>query len=440
MYDRGHTEYERARADTVWNAVVPPRRPDAIACPASADDVAELVRGARERGERIAIKSGGHNWRGACLRDSGLLIDLAGLDRIEVDIQRAVARVEPGATHQILADAIVPHGLGFPIGHCATVGLGGYLLAGGYGWNPRQWGPACWSVETIEIVTVDGAQLTIDADHEPELFWAGRGGAGGFPAFTTAYRVRLQPLPKIATRRVHFPLADLPALLSWSAKVKDADTGLEISLIAHRPLDTATGRPGAPCTTVQATAFAPSLGEAESLLTEAFAGLEHVATATAPAQTVEVTLHKLEAEAAWVHGRRYCVDMCWVADSYEEIAEICAQAIDGAPSALSRIVFAWGFAPDGGPDVAQTALGTLTVNVYAIWEAAGDDAANENWTAQAMLAMGPRITGFYAGEADLSVDAERKVRAYPAEKWTRLARIRDQYDPERVKFGFISEE
>ena len=145
MYERGHPEYEQARAATVWNAVVPARRPDAIARPASGDEVAELVRGARARGERIAIKSGGHNWRGAYLRDSGLLIDLVDLSRIEVDVERAVARVEPGATHQLLADAIVPHGLGFPIGHCATVGLGGYLLAGGYGWNPRQWGPACWS-------------------------------------------------------------------------------------------------------------------------------------------------------------------------------------------------------------------------------------------------------------------------------------------------------
>lgn len=440
MYERGHPEYEWARAETVWNAVVPPRRPDAIARPASGADVAELVRGARARGERIAIKSGGHNWRGACLRDSGLLIDLAALNRIDVDIDRAVARVEPGATHQILADAIVPHGLGFPIGHCATVGLGGYLLAGGYGWNPRQWGPACWSVEAIELVTVDGDQLTIDAGHEPELFWAGRGGAGGFPAFATGYHVRLQPLPTIATRRVHFPLADLPALLSWSAKVKDADTGLEISLIAHRPLEAGTGRPQAPCTTVQATAFAPSLGQAEALLTDAFLGLDEVATATAPAQTVEVALNKLEAEAAWMHGRRYAVDMCWVADAYEEIAEVCGRAIDEAPSPLSRIVFAWGFAPDGGPDVAQTALGTLTVNVYAIWEAAGDDGANDGWTADAMRAMAPRITGFYAGEADLSVDAERKLRAYPPEKWARLARIRDQYDPERVKFGFISEE
>jgi len=440
MYQRSDREYEKARTEAVWNGVVPARCPDAIARPTSADEVAQLVRDARARGDRIAIKSGGHNWRGAFLRDRGLLIDLVNLDRVEVDVDRASARVEPGATHQVLADAIVPHGLGFPIGHCETVGLGGYLLAGGYGWNPREWGPACWSVEAVEIVTVDGEQRTIDADNDPDLFWAARGGSGGFPAFITAYHLRLQPLPKIATRRVHFPLSDLPSLLAWSAKVEDADPGLEISLIAHRPLDRTTGRPQDPCTTVQATAFAPSLADAEELLTDAFAGLAEISQELAPAETVEVALNKLQAEAAWVHGRRYSVDMCWVADSYEPIGEICARAIDEAPSHLSRIVFAWGFAPHGGPDVAQTLNGTLTVNVYAIWEGPDDDAANEQWTAEAMQAMDPQITGFYAGESDLSVDADRKVRAYPPEKWERLTRIRDQHDPERVKFGFISEE
>lgn len=425
--------YEAVRQDAVWNGVVPERRPEAIAQPGSAGDVAALVRTARERGQRIAIKSGGHNWRGACLRDEGLLIDLTQLNGVEVDAGRGIAVVQPAATHQVLADAIVPLGFGFPIGHCETVGLGGYLLAGGYGWNPREWGPACWSVQALDIVTVDGDQRRIDAEHDPDLFWAARGGGSGFPAFTTAYHIRLKPLPKIATRRVHFPLADLPRLLAWSARQEHAVPGLEISLIAHH-LD-------GPTTTIQATAFARTVEAAEQLLLDTFEELERGGRALAPAQTVEVALNKLEAEAAWVHGRRYCVDMCWVAGAYEEIGRQGVEAILDAPSKLTRIVYAWGFPPVGvpAPDVAQTFNGTLTVNVYAIWEQSGDDVANERWTAAAMERLGHHITGFYAGESDLSVDAERKVRAYPPDKWRRLQEIRDKHDPERAKFGFISE-
>ncbi len=37
--------------------------------------------------------------------------------------------------------ALAAHGLFFPTGHASTVGLGGFILGGGYGWNSRVWGP-----------------------------------------------------------------------------------------------------------------------------------------------------------------------------------------------------------------------------------------------------------------------------------------------------------
>jgi FAD/FMN-containing dehydrogenase len=435
LYTRGSAEYETARAGAVWNAVVPDRRPDAITRPSTPAEVMGVVRDARADGRRIAIKSGGHNWRAAFLRDEGVLIDLADLNRVEVDAERRTARVEPGATHQMLADAAVPHGLGFPIGHCPTVGLGGYLLAGGYGWNPRNWGPGCWNVTALEVVTVDGEPRRIDAQSDPELFWAARGGAGGFPAFVTRFHVRLHPLPKIATRRVHYPLASLPELLVWSAKVGHADPGLEIALIAHTPDGT-----GEPCTTVQATGFGESLDSAARLLDDGFADIP--AAPLAPGETVETTLNEIEAEAVWVHGRRYAADMCWVADSYEEVGAKCRDATARAPSVLSRVVLAWVFPPAGRtvPDVAQTMNGTLTVNVYAIWQSPNDDSANERWTRDTMQGLEPHVTGFYAGEADLSVSEDRKIRAYPREKWERLSRIREAHDPGRIKFGFITDD
>jgi FAD/FMN-containing dehydrogenase len=437
LHARDAPAYEALRQNAVWNAIVPSRRPDAIGAPRSAEEVAQLVREARADGRRIAAKSGGHNWRGACLRDEGVLIDFAGLARVEVDADRMLARAEPGATHQLLADAIAPEGLGFPIGHCETVGLGGYLLAGGYGWNPRTWGPGCWNVTGLDVVTVDGRQLHIDAEHEPELFWAARGGAAGFPAFVTSFDLRLHPLPKIATRRAHYPLARLPELLDWSSKLEQADPGLEIALIAHRP----EGR-SEPCTTVQATGFANTHEGAEALLADAFSDMPGSGEPLAPAETVPVELNRLETEAAWVHGRRYSVDMCWVADSYEDVGEICRAAIDAAASPLTRIVLAWVFPPldREAPDVAQTMNGTLTVNLYAIWEHPADDGANERWTASTMSALEPHVSGFYAGEADLAVDDDRKVRSYPPEKWERLARVRDAYDPGGVKFGFITDD
>ena len=215
---RGDAEYESKRQDAIWNAVVPSRFPDAIASPSSRAEVVELVRSAAASGTRIGIKSGGHSWRGAGIRDGGLLLDLGRLQRIEVLPEEGIALAEPGATHQMLADAIVPHGLAFPTGHCPTVGLGGYLLAGGFGWNKRTWGPAVWSVEGHDVVTVDGDELQISAMQHSDLYWAARGGGGGFPGVVTRYRLRLRPLPKIVAGRVVYPLACLPELLVWAGE------------------------------------------------------------------------------------------------------------------------------------------------------------------------------------------------------------------------------
>lgn len=427
------------REAAVWNGVVPERFPDAIARPGTRAEVAPLVADAHGRGERIAVKSGGHNWRGACIRDEGLLLDFTELNRVEVDVERSMALVEPGATHKVLADAIVPHELGFPIGHCPTVGLGGYLLAGGYGWNPRTWGPACWSVEAIDVVDVRGGELLISEDSDPDLFWAARGGGSGFPAIATRYHLRLQPLPKIASVRSDYPLDRLTELLPWSAGLEAMPPGNEISLIAHRPLDRDGGRL-APAATVQSSGFAETSEGAMELARTAAGGAPAAGARVAERSFPTVALNDLEGEGAWVEGLRYCVDMCWVAEGYAEVAGICERAIGEVPSEMSRIVLAWGFAPDGGPDVAQTANGTLTVNLYAIWEDPSEDDANEAWIRSAMGELEPWITGFYAGESDLSVSPNRPSRAYPAQKWERLAATRDRYDPDRRKHGYIGED
>jgi FAD/FMN-containing dehydrogenase len=364
-----------------------------------------------------------------------LLLDLGELDRVEVDAERRLALVEPAATHKLLADAIVPHGLGFPIGHCPTVGLGGYLLGGGYGWNPRSWGPACWSVEAVDVVDLLGEERLIDAESEPELFWAARGGGSGFPAVATRYHLRLRELPRIASVRSDYPLERLAELLAWSAGLERMPGGNEISLIAHHPAGADAAR-----ATVQSSGFAPSAANAMELARTAADAAPSARDRVGERQFPEVALNDLEGEGAWVQGRRYAVDMCWVAGSYEEVGRACERAIAEAPSELSRIVLAWGFAPDRAPDVAQTANGTLTVNLYAIWEDPGRDRDNEAWIRATMRALEPMITGFYAGESDLGVSPDRPHRCYPPEKWERLSEIRRRFDPERRKYGYLSED
>ena len=81
----------------------------------------------------------------------------------------------------------------------------GYALGGGLSWMVRTHGLACNSIVAAEVVTADGRQLRADLDHEPELFWALRGG-GGNVAAVTAIELQLVPIPEIYAGALFWPI------------------------------------------------------------------------------------------------------------------------------------------------------------------------------------------------------------------------------------------
>src|SRR4249919_3541605 len=136
--ERGSAEYEGSRTAALFNARHPPRYPVAILEAAGEADVVAGVRLAKERGWKVAARSGGHAWVAWSVRDDALLIDLAGLREMSVDVDNLTATVGPSVRGgQELGPFLRRHGLVFPGGHCSTVGIGGYLLQGGQGWNSR---------------------------------------------------------------------------------------------------------------------------------------------------------------------------------------------------------------------------------------------------------------------------------------------------------------
>ena len=74
------------------------RRPLAVARVAGAADVARVVTAARETGLDLAVRSGGHNRAGHGTSEGGLVIDLSGMNAVEIDPDGESAWVETGAT------------------------------------------------------------------------------------------------------------------------------------------------------------------------------------------------------------------------------------------------------------------------------------------------------------------------------------------------------
>ena len=89
-------------------------------------------------------------------------------------------------------------------GSSPDVGVTGYTLGGGLSWLARRHGFACNRVRAIELVTADGELRTVDADNEPDLYWALRGGGGGY-AIVTAMHVDLLRLAEVYGGALVFP-------------------------------------------------------------------------------------------------------------------------------------------------------------------------------------------------------------------------------------------
>ena len=170
------------------------QRPAAVVHAADADDVAATIAAARAAGLRVAPQGTGHGAGALGPLDGTLLLRTTRLDAVAVDAERRSARVGAGAIWRPVVEQAAAHGLSALHGSSPTVGIAGYTLGGGLGWQSRLHGLASESVTAIELVTADGRARRVDADREPELFWALRGGGGGF-GVVTALEFDLHPLP-----------------------------------------------------------------------------------------------------------------------------------------------------------------------------------------------------------------------------------------------------
>src|SRR5579863_5794332 len=168
-------DYESARL--IFNRAFD-RRPALIVRCAGAPDVARALEFAQNQKLPIAVRGGGHNRAGFSVCDDGVVIDLSGMNRVEADAGKRVARAEAGALVRDLDQATQRFGLATSSGGCPTVGIAGLTLGGGEGRLMAKFGAACDNLLSAQVVTVDGRQLEASQNSNSDLFWAIRGGGG----------------------------------------------------------------------------------------------------------------------------------------------------------------------------------------------------------------------------------------------------------------------
>ena len=171
------------QAVLTWNGMTA-REPRLVLRPNSANDVAEAVRFARDRGPRLGVKGGGHNIAGLAIAEEGFTIDLSGMRNVTVDPDARLAHAAGGCLLQDVDAATQKFGLATVMGFISEVGIGGLTLGGGLGYLTRRFGWTVDDLQEVEIVTSDGELRIANRTRNPELFWAVRGGGGNFGVVT----------------------------------------------------------------------------------------------------------------------------------------------------------------------------------------------------------------------------------------------------------------
>jgi FAD/FMN-containing dehydrogenase len=191
--------------------------------------VAAMVDWVRDNNLPFAVRCGGHSYEGFS-ESTGIVIDLRPMAAARIDKAGRTLTIGAGASLGAAYKAVARQGLALAAGSCPTVGISGHTLGGGYGLLARPLGLTADNLLGLTLVNASGGVVEVDATHEPDLFWACRGGGGGSFGIATEFRFKLHPVTRVVTFKATWtlPLAaacDLfRAWQAWLASVPAAMT------------------------------------------------------------------------------------------------------------------------------------------------------------------------------------------------------------------------
>ena len=188
------------------------RRPRVVLRPGGVADVAAIVVFAGETGLGVAARGAGHSTYGQAQTAGGVVIDMAGLDRVS-DVRADRVTAQAGALWGEVLDATLARGCTPAVlTDYLDISVGGTLTVGGVGGTSYCYGFQVDSVEELGVVTGTGQLVTCSPERNRRLFDAVRAGLGQCGIIISA-TVRVIPAPARA-RRYRLRYRDLGTFLA----------------------------------------------------------------------------------------------------------------------------------------------------------------------------------------------------------------------------------
>ena len=435
VIEPGDDGYDDARR--VWNGMID-RRPAAVVRAGGADDVAPVIRAARELGLPLAIRGGGHNVAGQGTVEGGIVLDLGGLTDVSVDPDTRRVRVAAGATLGHLDRATEAHGLAVPAGVVSGTGVAGLTLGGGIGWLTRAYGLTVDNLLEAEVVTATGEAIHASATEHDDLFWALRGGGGNFGVVTSFVfgAVPLGPEVFAGTfiyRRERWADA-LRGWDAWGADVPDPMTSIATFVVPPPEFELGDD----PIMVIAWLWASPDRDEGERVADR----LRAVAPPDeAVVQPTRWTAWQSQADGLFPRGVR----AYWKNTSFDQlddatIAVIVDRALEqtwrGTAFDIHHLGGAFGRVPPADTPFPNRSA-RYWLNIYGFWPEPADDAnriAFVRGFAADMepLASGGRYVNFLGAEDDRADPRSAALAVFGPEKLERLVAVKRRYDPDNV--------
>jgi len=414
----GDAVYDEARR--VFNGMID-RRPRLIVRCLNEADVATAIAFAREHALAVAVRGGGHNVAGNAVVEEGLVIDLSGMRRVDVDPVRRRARVQGGASWGDLDAATQAYDLATPGGIVSTTGVAGLTLGGGIGVLRGLYGLTCDNLVGAGLVTASGARVAASSAENADLLWGLRGGGGNFGVVTT-FEFALHPMGGVISGPLDFHYSR-EFLRFYDEFVDTIPDEFSCDLVLRRSQD------GEPLATLL-TCYCGHAEPAVTLYDRLRARFAPVRDGVAPRGYVDAQ-RLYDQISPWGWRNYWKTNAMGALDhsAIETLHEIFAEAA----SPLSQIQLehlhgALHRSPPG-TNALNFAGAKYDLLVNAKWTDPARDDANVGWAREGFARLRPFLSGGAYPNYLFQETRERVRQAYGSAAYERLVALKDRYDP-----------
>lgn len=436
----GEAGYDEARRPASFNPDTD-KHPAAIALCAGEEDLVRCLETAQRHDLDVAVRGGGHDVLGRSTCEGGLLIDLSLMNAVDVNAERATARVGAGCRVGQLDAVLQDYGLAAALACNPTVGVGGLTLGGGLGWLLGRFGAACDNLEAVELVTADGRRLRASNQENEDLFWALRGGGGNF-GVATQFEYRVHALERVTGGYIVYAGAHTPAFLRLyrdiMARAPDELT-VEVVIFPsptppHHPLLVAVAcHSGAPADAERALApllrFGPPM--ASGLRSIPYAEIADPAPEIAAVLGATSGDRPAENAGGGFNYWRGATLSDWGDDALDAFVSCAETAPPGWSIGLGHYMHGAACAPDPSATPLVRRRGSASYFFNIGWGEDEHSGEAMRWVADSIAAMRPfSLPGAYINY--LSEETETAVAAAYGANYARLRALKRRYDPDNL--------